>query len=59
MPLLRGKGRETISENIREMRESGHPQKVSVAAALNQARKSGARISKKSHKRKARRGRRR
>ena len=55
MPLAKGKSRETVSRNIGEMVESGHPQKQAIAAALNQARKSGARIPKKGHKRRARR----
>ena len=47
MPLAKGKSKKVISENIREMMESGHPQKQAVAASLNQARKSGAKIPKK------------
>ncbi len=47
MPLLQGTSKKTISRNIREMIKSGHPQKVAVAAALSQARKSGAKIPKK------------
>jgi len=39
MPLHPGKSRKVISENIREMVESGHPQKQAVAAALNNARR--------------------
>jgi hypothetical protein len=39
MPLIKGKSRDTISKNIREMVNSGHPQKQAVAAALNIARK--------------------
>ena len=46
MPLRRGKSRKVISRNIREMIRSGHPQKQAVAAALDTARKSGARIPK-------------
>lgn len=41
MPLHKGKSKEVVSENIREMVQAGHPQKQAVAAALNQARKSG------------------
>lgn len=47
MPLLQGTSKKTISRNISEMIKSGHPQKVAIAAALNQARKSGAKIPKK------------
>jgi hypothetical protein len=48
MPLKKGTSRQTISTNIKEMIASGHPQKQAVAASLNQARKSGAKIPKKS-----------
>lgn len=34
MPLAKGRSRATISSNIREMMNSGRPQKVAVAAAL-------------------------
>jgi len=44
MPLKKGKSRAVISENIKEMVASGHPQKQAVAASLNQARESGAKI---------------
>lgn len=47
MPLKKGASKETISENISEMRDAGYPQKQAVAASLNQARKSGAKIPKK------------
>ena len=47
MPLKKGKSRKVIGENIKEMERSGHPKAQSVAAALNTARKSGARIPKK------------
>lgn len=47
MPLSKGKSKKTISKNIKEMRDSGYPQKQAIAASLNQARKSGAKIKKK------------
>lgn len=38
MPLRRGKSKQVISSNIREMVRAGHPQKQAVAAALSKAR---------------------
>ena len=48
MPLKKGKSRKVIGENIKEMEASGHPRNQSVAASLSKARKSGAKIPKKS-----------
>jgi len=50
MPLLKGKSRQVIGENISEMRRSGYPEAQAVAASLHQARKSGAKIPKKRKK---------
>jgi len=47
MPLKKGTSKATVSQNIREMIHSGHPQKQAVAAALGEARRSGAKIPKK------------
>jgi len=47
MPLKKGKTQKTINENIREMVDAGHPQEQAVAAALDTARKSGAKIPRK------------
>lgn len=49
MPLKKGKSRKTISRNIGEMERSGYPPKQAEAAALNTARKSGARIPLEVH----------
>jgi hypothetical protein len=47
MPLSKGKSKKVISENIKEMEASGHPRNQSIAAALSEARKSGAKIPKR------------
>jgi len=39
MPLKPGKSKAVVSQNIKEMMASGHPQKQAVAAALNNARR--------------------
>lgn len=50
MPLKKGKSRKIIGENIKEMESSGHKRKQAIAAALNEARKSGAHIKKPKRK---------
>lgn len=50
MPLKKGKSKKIISENISELRHSDYPEKQAVAIALSEARKSGAKIPKKKHK---------
>ena len=52
MPLAKGKSRKVIGKNIEEMEDSGHPRAQAIAAALNTARKSGAKIPKKKAKKK-------
>lgn len=47
MPLEKGKSKAVQSRNIREMVKSGYPQKQAVAASLDTARRSGAKIPKK------------
>jgi hypothetical protein len=61
MPLKSGADRKTVSGNIKEMMDSGHPQDQAVAASLSNARRSkkgvrqmarrGKRHSKRGHKR--------
>lgn len=41
MPMKPGSSRDTISENIREMIAAGHSQEQAVAAALENARRTG------------------
>jgi hypothetical protein len=50
MPLKKGTSKKTIGKNIAEMEASGHPAKQAIAASLNEARKSGAKIPKKKGK---------
>lgn len=37
MPLKKGRSKKVVSENIRELIDSGYPQKQSVAIALDKA----------------------
>jgi Family of unknown function (DUF6496) len=50
MPLRKGTSREDVSKNIKTEMKHGKSQKQSVAIALNQARKHGAKIPKKHEK---------
>ena len=47
MPLQKGKSKKTIGKNIAEMEASGHKKSQAIAASLNEARKSGAKMKKK------------
>jgi len=55
MPLKKGASQKIISQNISEMVHAGHPRKQAIAAALDTARKSGAKIPKPKDERKAKR----
>lgn len=37
MPIKKGKSKKIVSENISELRHSGHPEKQSIAIALKSA----------------------
>ena len=50
MPLKAGKSKAAIGKNIKEMEASGHKKSQAIAASLNEARKSGAKIPKKRKK---------
>lgn len=50
MPLSKGKSRDAISKNVKTEMKQGKSQKQAVAIALNEARKSGAKIPKKNRK---------
>jgi hypothetical protein len=47
MPLKKGTSKKVIGKNIKEMEKAGHPKNQSIAASLNEARKSGAKIPEK------------
>lgn len=46
MPLKHGKSKEDIASNIRTEMSVGKPKKQSIAIALNEARRAGAKIKK-------------
>lgn len=50
MPLKKGTSKKTIGHNIAEMERSGHKKSQAIAAALSQARESGAKIPRKHKK---------
>jgi len=52
MPLRKGKGKKVISSNIKELMNTGRPQKQAVAIALSEARRMGAKAPKRAKKRK-------
>lgn len=49
MPLFKGRSKSIISQNIKELRRSGKPEKQATAIALQKAGKSGA-LAKASRK---------
>lgn len=52
MPLIKGKSKKAIGENIAIEENAGKPRKQSIAIALSVARKAGAKIPKKGAKKK-------
>ena len=50
MPLKKGTSKKVVSANIRELKKTGRPQNVAVAAALNQKRRSGGNKTSRKHK---------
>jgi hypothetical protein len=52
MPLKSGKSKKTVSSNVGKMVKEGYPQDQAVAASLDKARKSGAKIPKPKGKKK-------
>lgn len=46
MPLKEGSSNETVSENIKEMMHSGHPQNQAIAASMKEAGKSNQDVEK-------------
>lgn len=50
MPLSKGKSKVVIGKNIKKLEEEGYPRKQAIAASLNEARESGAKIPKKKGK---------
>jgi hypothetical protein len=47
MPLIKSASKKAIGKNIKEMEASGRPKKQAIAAALDTARRAGAKIPKK------------
>ena len=50
MPLLKGSSDEVVSSNISELRNSGYPEKQSIAIALSEAGRSNKNKKKKKKK---------
>jgi len=50
MPLIKSASKKAIGTNIKEMEQSNHSKKQSIAAALDTARRAGAKIPRKKKK---------
>lgn len=52
MPLKKGRSNKTVSTNIRELRNSGYPEKQSIAIAMRKAGRTKKKTTRRSTKKK-------